>query len=319
MPELTFSSDAHRCFDGIYEHAIDGCFPSRLVRPFTDSSAIGNHKSAKHQIENLRKMAAVSTLSFKCALITGGGGGLGKAMAESLIARGKSVIIAGRTEETLKKTATEIGAADYAVLDVSNTASIQGFANDIVNKYPELDCLINNAGVQRPFQILGPDYDFDLDKADQEIDTNIRGPMHLSVCLIPHFNSLPDGGVIMNVSSVLGYDPISLINPVYNATKAWVHFFTMNLRSQLGNAGSKIKVVEIVPPTVETALHRERKDPDDNKQSHGNEGALSIEDFMKELQEGWESDKDVCPAGLGHEMVEKWYAAFGEAYTKAGG
>jgi short-subunit dehydrogenase involved in D-alanine esterification of teichoic acids len=264
-------------------------------------------------------MAPASTLSFKCALITGGGGGLGRAMAEALIAMGKSVIIAGRTEANLKKTAADIGAKDYSVLDVSNISAIPNFVRDIVSKHPELDCVINNAGVQRPFQIMGPDYDFNLNHADQEIDTNIRGPLHLSVLLVPHFNSLPNGGVIMNVSSVLGYNPYSIINPVYNGTKAWVHFFTMNLRTQLRQAGSKIKVVEIVPPTVETALHRERKDPDDNKKVHGNASAMSTSEFMEQVMEGWKNDNDNCPAGLGHELVEKWYAAYGEAYTKAGG
>jgi short-subunit dehydrogenase involved in D-alanine esterification of teichoic acids len=190
---------------------------------------------------------------------------------------GKSVIIAGRTESSLSKTASEIGAKAYFVLDVSDISSISGFIKEIVSKHPELDCLINNAGVQRPFQILGPDYGFDLEKADQEIDTNIRELLYLSVGLVPHFNSLPNGGVIMNVSSVLGYNPFSIVNPVYNGTKTWVHFFTMNLRTQLRDAGSRIKVVEIVPPTVETALHRERKDPDDNKKEHGNKVALSLQ------------------------------------------
>ena len=166
---------------------------------------------------------------------------------------------------------------------------------------------------------MGPDYDFDLSKADQEIDTNIRGPMHLCVGLVPHFNSLPNGGVIMNVSSVLGYNPFSIVNPVYNGTKAWVHFFSMNLRTQLRAAGSKIRVVEIVPPTVETALHRERKNPDDNKKAHGNAAALSVPEFMEQIVDGWKKDNDTCAAGLGHELVGKWYNAYGEAYTKAGG
>lgn len=240
-------------------------------------------------------------------------------MAEALIAMGKSVIIAGRTEDSLKKTADEIGAKAYYVLDISKTSSISGFVDKIVSEHPELDCVINNAGVQRPFQILGPDYGFDLSKADQEIDTNIRGPMHMCVGFVPHLNSLPDGGVLMNVSSVLGFNPISLVNPVYNGTKAWVHLFTMNLRSQLRNAGSKIKVVEIVPPTVETALHRERKDPDDNKQAHGNSSALSVSDFIEQIKEGWQSDKDTCAAGPGKAIVDKWYAAYAESYSKAGG
>jgi short-subunit dehydrogenase involved in D-alanine esterification of teichoic acids len=139
----------------------------------------------------------------------------------------------------------------------------------LISEHPDVDCLINNAGVQRPFQVLGPTYGFDLDKADQEININIRGPMHLTLDLLPHFNSLPNGGVVMNVSSVLGYNPFSVINPVYNGTRAWVHMWSVNLRTQLAIAGSKVKVVEIVPSTVETALHREREDPDDNKKSTG--------------------------------------------------
>jgi short-subunit dehydrogenase involved in D-alanine esterification of teichoic acids len=264
-------------------------------------------------------MAPVSTLSFKCAFITGGGGGLGRAMAEALIAKGKSVIIAGRTEGSLAKTAKEIGAADYYVLDVSAIETIKPFVDKLLKEHPELDCVINNAGVQRPFQILGPDYDFDLDKADQEINTNIRGPMYLSVLLAKYFHEHHKGGVIMNVSSVLGYNPFSLVNPVYNGTKAWVKFFSMNLRSQLRIAGSSVKVVEIVPPTVETALHRERVNPDDNKQAKGNKDALSVTEFMRQIEEGWKADADVCPAGLGHDLVKRWDEAYGTLYTRAGG
>jgi short-subunit dehydrogenase involved in D-alanine esterification of teichoic acids len=139
----------------------------------------------------------------------------------------------------------------------------------VIKDHPKVDCLINNAGVQRPFQVLGPDYDFDLAKADQEIGINIRGPLHLSLAFLPHFNGQPHGGVIMNVSSVLGFLPYSVINPVYNGTKAWVQMFSMNLRTQLAQAGSQIRVVEIVPPSVGTDLHRERMDPDDNKRAKG--------------------------------------------------
>lgn len=240
-------------------------------------------------------------------------------MAESLIGMGKEVIIAGRTESSLKKTASEIGAKAWYVLDVSDIPSVAGFVKKITSEHPELDCVINNAGVQRPFQILGPDYGFDLEKADMEIDTNIRGPMHLCVGLVPHFNGLPEGGVIMNVSSVLGYNPVSLVNPIYNGTKAFVHFFTMNLRSQLREAGSKIKVVEIVPPTVETSLHRERKNPDDNKKDSGNSSALSVPEFMEQIEAGWKNNDDTCAAGQGRELVKKWYDTYGELYTKAGG
>ena len=89
-----------------------------------------------------------------------------------------------------------------------------------------MDCLTDNAGVQRPLDI----YDLDLRKADQEIDINIRGPMHLSIGFLEHFKS-KKAATIINVSSVLGFIPISIVNPVYNGTKAWLHFWTMNLRT----------------------------------------------------------------------------------------
>ncbi|WRT68178.1 uncharacterized protein IL334_005153 [Kwoniella shivajii] len=256
-------------------------------------------------------MAPVDTLSFKCALVTGGGGGLGKAMAADLIKRGKKVFIAGRTEESLVKTAKEIDATGYYVLDTGDIPSISSFVSKIISEHPDLDCLINNAGVQRPLQVLGPDYEFSLDSADQEIDINVRGPLHLSVKLIQdHFSKLPDGAVIMNVSSVLGFVPFSVINPVYNATKAWVHFYTTNLRQQLARADSKIKIVEVVPPQVESDLHRDRSDPDDNKKKSG-ASALSIEEFMNDVSRGWEANEDTVSAGPGIGMTKLWDDVFG--------
>lgn len=266
-------------------------------------------------------MAPVSTLSFHTALVTGGGGGLGKAMAQSLISQGKSVIIAGRTEAKLRETAQEIGAKAYYVLDTGDTSSISPFIQKITKEHPDLDCLINNAGVQRPFQILGPDYSFDLSKADQEIDINIRGPLHLCVGLIQqHFQHLDHGAVIMNVSSVLGFNPSSVINPVYNGTKSWVHFFTLNLRTQLSkldSSASKIKIVEIAPPSVETDLHRERHDPDDNKRSKGSKTAMTVDEFMKEVEQGWKQDRDIIAPGMAGKAVEAWNKGLGEMYAEA--
>ena len=125
-------------------------------------------------------------------------------MAESLVSKGKKVIIVGRKEKSLAQTAEEIGAVDYFVLDIGNITEIPSFIENVLKKHPDLDCLINNAGVQKPFQILGPEYAFDLGQADQEIDIDIRAPMHLCVGFVKaHFSSLKDGAVIMNVGSVL--------------------------------------------------------------------------------------------------------------------
>ena len=237
-------------------------------------------------------------------------------MAQDLLKRGKKVILAGRTESSLKETTQAIGATAYYVLDTGDTASIPDFISRITADHPDLDCIINNAGVQRPFQIFGPDYTFDLAKADAEVNINIRGPMHLIVGLMPHFEK-KDKAVIMNVSSVLGFVPFSVVNPVYNGTKAWLHSFTVNLRTQCAasDRGKGIKVVEIAPPAVETDLHRERIDPDDNKKDKL-PISLSIEEFMEEVRRDWEGDKDIISPGIGKEVVADWDKTMGERYRK---
>jgi len=265
---------------------------------------------------------APHTLDFNCALITGGGGGLGRAMAEWLVSNGKKVIIAGRTESNLQSTAEELGRAwtPYYILDTGDSHSIPGFLKKLISEHPEVDCLINNAGVQRPLEIdvnnVSAASDV-LQKANQEIAINISGPMHLTMLMLPHLKT-KKSAVIMNITSVLGYIPFSIINPVYNGTKAWLHFWTMNLRTQLqaSDDGKHIKVVEVAPPMVETDLHRERSDPDDNKKEK-NSAALSIEDFMKGVVEGWKQDKDTVSAGMGNGVVERWQGTFGEDYQKS--
>ena len=128
-----------------------------------------------------------SNLNFNCAVVTGGGGGIGRALAEYFISKGKKVLIAGRTESKLQSTAREIGAAGYYLLDTGKTSDIPPFVERITKDHPDLDCLVNNAGVQRPLKIT-EDKGF-LEKADQEIDINIRGPMHLALGLLPHLQS----------------------------------------------------------------------------------------------------------------------------------
>merc|ERR1712071_667560 len=132
-----------------------------------------------------------------------------------------------------------------------------------------------------------------------------------------HFDKKDKGGVIMNVSSVLGFVPFSVVNPVYNGSKAWVHFFTTNLRTQVKQAGKeKIRIVEIVPPAVESDLHRERVDPDDNKRHKGNKIALTQEEFMDEVRQGWDEGKETITAGPGNEIVSEWEETMGKRYVK---
>lgn len=253
-----------------------------------------------------------SSLNFNCALVTGGAGGIGKAISQYLIRQGKSVLIAGRTESKLKDTSEGIGATGYYVLDTGDTQSISAFVRKITNEHPELDCVVNNAGVQRPLDIV-KDLDF-LEKADEEIHINIQGPMHLTMHLLPHLQKQRNAAIV-NISSVLGFVPFSVINPVYNGTKAWLHFWTMNLRSQLSQSDttSHIKVIEIAPPTVGTDLHRERSNPDDNKKEN-NEAALTVDEFMKVIIPKLENGDDMIAAGMANDIVKQWHDTMGQRY-----
>ena len=255
-------------------------------------------------------------MDFSCALITGGGGRIGRALATWLIQKGKKVIIAGRTESNLRQTASEIGAAAYYVLDTGCVQDIPSFVAQVLSEHPDIDCLINNAGVQRPLDIIkGTPRDF-LAKADEELNINIRGPMHLTLHFLDHFKPKKEGTCIINVSSLLGYIPFSVINPVYNGTKAWMHFWSTNLRSQLQQGGyNGIKIIEIAPPSVETDLHREREDPDDNKKEK-NPNAMSLDEFMEDVTEKLQRGDDLIAPGMSGDAVHRWQVDFGHPYAE---
>ena len=162
------------------------------------------------------------TLDFKCALVTGGGGGIGRAMSEYFIKEGKKVIIVGRTQSNLEAASKEMKNCPYYVLDTGKISAISDFIKTITQEHPELDCLVNNAGVQRPLDVNEMSPEEFLEKADQEVAINISGPMHLAVGLLPHFRQ-KEGAVIMNVSSVLGFIPTSIINPVSTSLPTLVY------------------------------------------------------------------------------------------------
>ncbi|EPQ32278.1 uncharacterized protein PFL1_00475 [Pseudozyma flocculosa PF-1] len=252
---------------------------------------------------------APKILDFKCALITGGAGGLGYAMAEWFLQQGKQVILVGRTESKLQQASKKLN-VPYYVLDTGNVDDIPAFTKKVLSEHPEVDCLVNNAGVQRPLDVQN----LDLTKADNEININIRGPVHLATAFLDHLKSKP-AAVIINVSSVLGFVPYSIINPIYNGTKAFLHFWSMTQRTQL--RGTNVRIVEVVPPSVGTDLHRERANPDDNKKHLGATNSLTVEEFIDDFARGMRDDCDTISAGSGIALTEKWYAQFGEQYDAA--
>jgi len=183
--------------------------------------------------------------------ITGGGSGIGRGLAEAFHKLGNKVIIAGRRKQLLDDVcAANAGMSSY-VLDVTNPANLHALARRVISDYPELNCIVANAGVQRVHNFAS-DQAPDDEALAEEIQTNLLGVIRVCAAFLPHLRKQPQSTLI-NVSSGLAFVPMAII-PVYCATKAAVHSFTVSLRHQLRN--STVSVIELVPPYVATDLNR---------------------------------------------------------------
>jgi uncharacterized oxidoreductase len=179
-------------------------------------------------------------------LITGGGSGIGEALAHRLHDAGNTVIVAGRRRDALERAAAGRDNIHVAELDVTSADAIAAFARRLVAEHPALNVLVNNAGVMR-FEAL--DAPRDLSDAEETVTTNLLGPIRLTDALVEHLAAQPDA-VIVNVTSGLAFVPL-VATPTYSATKAALHSYTVSLRDALAG---RVEVIELVPPGVQTDL-----------------------------------------------------------------
>src|SRR3982074_1758302 len=179
-------------------------------------------------------------------LITGGGSGIGRGLAEAFHRLGNQVIVAARGKKSLDETTAANPGMKSVTLDVADPKSIQSFAAQVTKEFPTLNVLINNAGIMRPENLLeAPNY---LSTAEAIVTTNLLGPIRLTAALLPSLRKQPHA-VVMNVSSGLAFMPLA-ITPTYCATKAALHSWTKSLRYQLRQTPTE--VIELIPPYVAT-------------------------------------------------------------------
>jgi uncharacterized oxidoreductase len=180
-------------------------------------------------------------------LITGGASGIGLALAERFQERGNRVLVCGRREEKLREARARLPNLEVHVADLEKEAERRSLADWAITRFPDLNVLVNNAGIQR-YPELAKDSSWEGMRT--EIAINLDAPIHLTSLFLPHLLKQPRAAVV-NVTSGLAFVPIARA-PVYSATKAALHSFTRSLRQQL--SATTVEVVEIIPPAVDTDL-----------------------------------------------------------------
>ncbi|MED4207434.1 SDR family oxidoreductase [Neobacillus mesonae] len=189
-------------------------------------------------------------LSGNTVLITGGAAGIGFAFAERFINAGNKVIVCGRREAKLQEAKEKYPELMTRVCDVTKESDRIALFDWITSEHPDVNVLVNNAGIQQRYHVLKTNAKEDWSYYSQEIASNIEAPFHFAMLFSQHFAD-KTYAVILNVSSGLAYTPMA-IAPIYSATKAAVHSFTVSLRHQLEDTA--IEVIEVAPPAVNTDL-----------------------------------------------------------------
>ncbi|MED3963140.1 SDR family oxidoreductase [Niallia taxi] len=189
-------------------------------------------------------------LSANTILITGGSAGIGLAFAERFLKAGNKVIITGRRENVLQNAKEKYPELITYVSDLNNESDRLSLFNWVSENHPEVNVLVNNAGIQQRFNVLKADAKTNWSYFNNELTTNIEAPFHLCMLFAPFFAEKEDAAII-NVTSGLAFTPFA-IAPIYSATKAALHSFTVSLRHQLSD--TSVEVIEVAPPAVNTDL-----------------------------------------------------------------
>jgi uncharacterized oxidoreductase len=210
-------------------------------------------------------------LTDNTILITGGTSGIGRALAEAFYQRGNQVIIAGRRQHLLDEITAAHAGMHGIQLDVRDSADIEAFASRIREQFPQLNVLINNAGISKPEDLTSDSINFSVTQSI--VATNIVGVLHLTAALLPTLKQQPNSAIITTTSG-LAFVPLSPY-PTYCASKAFLHSWLQSLRFQLRE--TSVEVLELAPPYVQTELSGSSQATDP--------AAMPLADFIAEVMQ----------------------------------
>jgi uncharacterized oxidoreductase len=183
-------------------------------------------------------------------LVTGGAQGIGLAIAKEFLNDNNNVMICGRNLEKLQKAQSENAGLEITQCDVIDPDQVKQLAATVKEKWGHINVVINNAGVYQSYNFQKNNQPFNVH--EQIIDINFHGPIRLINEFLPLLKTQKEAAII-NVSSGLAYVPFGEA-PVYSASKAGVHSYTISLRHQLKNANTPVKIFELMPPLVDTPM-----------------------------------------------------------------
>ena len=252
------------------------------------------------------------TTTGNTILITGGGSGIGRGLAEAFHKLGNQVLIAGRANKSLDEATRAFPGMKSYNVDLTQAESIKAFATQVIADFPALNAVIHSAGVMIPEDLLNGK---NSQTADLTVSTNLLAPMRLTEELLPTLRKQRQA-TILTISSGLAFLPMGM-TPTYCATKAGIHSYTQSLRYQL--KGTAVQVIELVPPYVATTLMGEAQASDPS--------AMPLPEYIAETMELLKTQPNapeilvrrVYPlrfaAQESHEKYEQFFRQFNDAAT----
>jgi uncharacterized oxidoreductase len=228
-------------------------------------------------------------------LITGGATGIGFALAEKFVNAGSVVIVCGRRKSKLQAAKRKLPALHIRQCDVSIESERKSLLRWTTTRFPDLNMLVNNAGIQRQMDFTSPTVAKHVSSKDDEVTINLASAIRLCALFTPILMKRKKAAIV-NISSGLAFVPIAMM-PVYCATKAAIHSFTISLRHQLRN--TSVRVFEAAPPTTDTELDASFA----GEQEQAYRG-VSPQEVAAGIMEGIKADKEEILVGEAQDLYQ---------------